>query len=293
MYVMRTEFRNRYFTPENWDAGHQQFINYLLGVLNLYEDELRSRFEEINHQQTTSEMSQPSISGNNEIVEAPVPSPIDSPISTVISKIQKERERRERAEREIWHAEIPNLIAKRNAEIFQRLTALKLIQAILNRALPDENITEAQTIDFLLYYLSLDRILNMQHIFTPQGGINKVRQKKTVWTVPQSPLTFQEFVNDEFLLNEIKSSPEPEKEMTNLVTDINKFSTLRDFPDMLETLFDVSSVNRRYDILRDVIDRDGGYIVFIPIIPNFKESNTGKTVMAFSIKRLVRAIGKL
>ena len=272
MYLMRTQYRNRYYTPENWDLGHQQFIGYLIGVMEVYVDELRKRFENIAIKQKQREQqikpSKQEITQNQQEIS----------LGQTLQTIKRDVDERIREEEEIWNTEIPNLI-KQNAEVINRRRfTLIILKRLFSRYVTD--ITDAQTIDVVQYVFSVWWITNQTHIFDKnrQLLVNKLPKRPDPWEIGNYSLELEIYVSD------AKIESAQGDIMKQLLTFFNylEHTFPKQFPAFIETILDITSVSRKYDIVRATYLN---YLVYVPHLQKteFYFSSVGKTVLAFNI----------
>lgn len=267
MYEMRTQFRSRYFTPENWDSGHQTFIAYLVGVMNIYADELKRKFDmsinsRIQNQNTQSSFEQ----------EASLPlqsnSNSNSNLNQQISQIKNRILEREKEETEIWNSVIPDLIRERQMSLAKRKNILVLLQRLFSGLVP--NITEAQTIDVVRYFMNVMDIMSEEKL--DKTGYKYSRTKPYPWLIYAYPKTF-----DEFILND------PVFDRIDLALSVLKFFySFNSKPELLYelivTVLDVTSVSTVHSI---VITPYKNFVVFVPNLEEGKSiflRTKGKTV---------------
>ena len=173
MYFMRNKYRQKYFTPEEWDAGHQHFINTLLQTMDIYRDILKIRFKILlqdklqkdkleKDRQEKLELRRSKIigkskplvsSGKEEVIETTEPQEQIMTLAKKIKDIDNNINIKIQQEAELWKSDIPKLIQERQNDIQRRKAIFTGIKQILSKIKPD--ITDEETILFIMYIITV------------------------------------------------------------------------------------------------------------------------------------------
>ena len=118
MYTLRDIYRKKYFTPEQWDGGHEQRFTYLISVMDIYRDQLKHKFRdelkkqvemkrEVEHSEAAKQQPQkPKV----EIYE----------LGSLIQKIDKDIQQKTQEEVDIWNSIIPQMINERRVVLEEK-----------------------------------------------------------------------------------------------------------------------------------------------------------------------------
>lgn len=248
MYIMRTEFRKKWYTPENWDQGHQQFIDYLLNVMNTYERTLSERFNQITSQRVLQKLSTISLQ-EQQSVELPDPEPpVLSELKHSLNRIQQNSKRRKEEEQNVWRTQIPKLISEREQAAIKAMNFLLVVSNIFSKFKP--GITEAETLHVLGYIFGVIGILKKTSLMIPDNISNVSNIQGLNYEGVLYPLTFTEFIPQIIGLD-----------MSNNLRIIIDLTALPNFDKLIETILYIVNLDRMYKIIKSI---QMGYILFIP-----------------------------
>lgn len=280
MYLMRTDYREKYFTPDNWDMGHQQFIGYLVSVMNVYENELEERFEGMKNELEglKSELEEERFA-RLRLSDLPEASQLENEtrqLEQIMPKIRVDLENRRREEEEVWNVEIRDLIAKRREVIERAINFLEIVRKMLSKFKPD--ISEAETVHVYNYIAASFSIISIERLQNPDGTVNmkKLKERPLDKIVKRYPITFEEYAKEAI----IKDKNYPFNELLKTLYTFTRFGL---FPKFIKTILDITSVTREYDIYRTNMYNATLFVPVLPNDPNAKLSSIGKYVFALFV----------
>lgn len=249
MYLMRTSYRNKYYTPENWDIGHQQFIAYLVGVMNIYSNELSRRFEMIQQRQLEHQFGSLTINQKEEVQS-------DTDLGKIIYDIKRDVRKKTVEEEHVWKVEVPDLILKRQDVINRRRLIFMLLKRIFSKYRAD--ITDAQTRDVIQYILRVWWIASMTHIFVNDTlDIRKLPKKPDPWD------TLDEVDVETFIQSNLTSDRDKSEVLNTVLTVCKLFDDTPVYlSGLIDTVLDVTRITRKYSIYRVTYDK---VLTYIPL----------------------------
>lgn len=275
MYLMRINYRNKYFTPDNWDIGHQRFVAHLIFIMNIYENELVKRFEELEDRIEEKQFTRLSLADLPSKPETQLKSQMHQ-LREMIPRMRSDLEKRRREAEQIWKVEIPDLIAQRRERIETAMKFFEILQSLFSEFV--RNISEPETIDIYHYLISAHSIANTEHLLNPDGTINmkKIKKRTAIWIRNIYPITFEQYAKENNLLRE-------DYPFEDNLKEFYWFAELSLFPNFIQTILDITKITRVYGILRAIYE---DYTVFIPVLPNDLDpgrSSVGKAVFGYQI----------
>ena len=271
MYLMRTQYRNKYYTPENWDPGHQQFIGYLLGIMNIYVNQLKQKFQQMRIQPSTPSPS-PLQQGKDEVLDSM------SDLERDVVEINDTMRQREDEEREIWNTIIPDLIAQKQAELQKRKSVMLLLRRFFSKYYYLSDVQEAPTIDIVVYFLQVRDLITRSGIYNSKTKQINPNKKPAPWFVPPYPLTFDEFIIHRPEFKTFDSA----KSILISFYNLDKFSAM--LTGLIHTLLNITKLSRTYVIIQVPYKN---YSAFIPNLIEFDNIillSKGKMVLAFNFE---------
>ena len=257
MYDKRTQYRDKYFNFGNSDSGHQQYIDYLVNILDIYRIALSERF-----------------------TRPPPPLPLALEEPEEIEEVEERFQQKEQVfriskrvddilkqEKELWNFQIPKLIEKRQYATDRFTRKILKSKALISKYIP--NITDLQMVDIIHYFTSC-------HIFA--SGEIKVTDGHIfcVYSIPPTAFSLAEYVsknldNGKFIIsNIIRNLPELEKCYPNI------------FCDLITQILHASAGNRKYQIISICVFKK--FNVFIPTANIRTVATKDKALFAYEPK---------
>lgn len=134
IYQLRDIYRRKYFTPQEWDLGHEKFFTYLIQVMDIYRDTLKIKFKE--------ELSRQIQYKQRPLVQSTESSEEESSIDInefgkTIQNIDKRIQTHIEEEVEIWNSTIPSLIQDRRQALNERRRLFNEFRRIFISILPE------------------------------------------------------------------------------------------------------------------------------------------------------------
>ena len=114
MYTLRDIYRKKYFTPEQWDAGHEHRFTYLISVMDIYRDQLKLKFrDELERQVSLKRETEQQQQQQQPVLTQPSSQVEIYELGSTIQKIDKDIQQKTQEEVNIWNSIIPQMINER------------------------------------------------------------------------------------------------------------------------------------------------------------------------------------
>ena len=233
MYEKRTRYRDKYFNFGKSDTGHQQYIDYLVNILDTYRLALHDRFTKPSQRLPTELKEIKEIEQYEETEETEEHKEICQQKEQV-SKISKRVDEIFKQEKELWDSQIPKLMGVRQYATDRFTRKILKSKSLIQKYIP--TITDIQITDIIHYFTSC-------HIFV--SGEIKITDGHIfcVYSIPPIASSLAEYVsknldNANFIIsNIIKNLPELEKQYPNI------------FFDLITSILNASAGHRKYQII--------------------------------------------
>lgn len=149
LYQLRSNYREKYFSPDQWDEGHIQFFRYLLNILDIYEDVLKEKFEETIEIQETEQAVRRTSLNESDVTPSTQASSETRDSRKLIERILQEKRERAEFERQ-WELEVQQSMKEK----LENTERLKKILLLFHRLLQNikHDLTLSQSIDIAHYY---------------------------------------------------------------------------------------------------------------------------------------------
>lgn len=267
IYNLRIEYRSKYFTPENWDEGHEQFLLYLLNVLRQYENGLQYKFLEISQIEELERLTQQTENiliseGKQEVLE-PVPHK-NLEQEKLMNVIEQKRIDREKFEQE-WNLQVQQLRKDADEKTKYVKNTITLIHKALQNEVPQVNMEE--TIDFIHYFQGCINmtLLNRTRKVIPKQNIHYSRINPYPRSIDDYSYEYRD--NTQIFINIYRFI------VTPLVSELLK--------SLLDTILEITKITTNYYILSSLLTDTNIRILFPTItIDVTKITTQGKTCLA-------------
>lgn len=258
MYKQRSDYRLKYFKRDQWDEGHQQFIDYLLKILNSYRSTLQNKYQLAQKEKPKEEQ----IEQQEEPTEQK-----EQPIHK-IRKISEKLDMIMKEEKEIWNSKIPQLIIERKQVTDEFTRELLTLKDFCHKLFPE--IDEIQFIDIIRFFLECHHQSNIKVQATDGHMFSST-------FINSPPLTLEEFV-----IKYLNSA-------TFIIKNIIKYlptvasQDLAIFKNLIQNILDAIPSTHKYHIINIVVFNKLN--VFIPsaTIKFSSITTTGKSFFLFRL----------
>ena len=238
IYKLRDEYRKKYYTPDQWDQGHEEFFKYLLDVMNIYLRALKLKYRDI---LIRIQQEQEQQRGKEEITQE-----TDDTVQEIprkLNEIQKNIEKRKREEEEVWGLVIPQLIKENMTELENKIQVFNEIKQRFQSVY--SSITNIDTIDVIAYIVACIRLIQGVKSASPRI-IRSV--KKGIY-----PINNNEYIDQWVGLDFLRKL----NEFFNNAND-------QQLRSLILTITNITAITREYYIIRIVLN--SGLLLFIPAI---------------------------
>lgn len=269
IYDLRLKFRNRYFTPEQWDDNHEKYFSYLVNVMNTYEKMLNTKLYEDRHNSTQIQSVVDQVTQISPTVEqdptklepdeCPTQTPQPNTCNTVstdtrnkiLLKIQKKKSERQEFEKE-WNMQVKKLIKTKEENATEVLETILCTYAYLQMINPEISVED--TIDVVHYFYECI------HIAREVMGL-KLKCKGTI-------KIYETFDYSRNLFEFSKYFNKENDEFVDIYHNIKSYD--RDLlMKMVSTVLEVTKITTQYHMLHFEMKRFGITALF-PSIPGFQ-----------------------